>query len=227
MAEEYYDHPPGFDDDEIGDYASDDDNADQTTPFFTYSSTPTPEFQTAQKEKSGFLDLPAAPSFSEELTALPSLLATTKAAEGEIDKEFPNADKNKIKFMMDEKVRTRVGLISPKKPFYNLLTQIPGKSGEYRINPSLPKEVLRALGEGRRQTIQEEIRRISEGIIENKKITEDTTKDETERRKAYERAQRQISYRIDMQKQLDQLKSGEYTHDGGGQSISLEVFQKK
>ena len=124
MAEGYYDHPPGFDDDEIGDYASDDDNADQTTPFFTYSSTPTPEFQTAQKEKGGFLDLPAVPSFSEELTTpLPSLLSTTKAAEGEIDKEFPNADKNKIKFMMDEKGRTRVGLISPKKPFYNLLTK--------------------------------------------------------------------------------------------------------
>ena len=82
------------------------------------------------------------------------------------------------------------------------------------------------LGESRRQTIQEEIGRLSEGIIENKKIAEDTTKDETERRKAYERAQRQISYRIDMQKQLDQLKSGEYTRDGGGQSISLEVFQK-
>ena len=151
----YYDHPPEWYD-ETGDYPDDDDNADETTPFFPSSSTPTPEFQTAQKEKGGFLDLPAVPSFSEELTALPSLLSTTKAAEGEIDKEFPNADKNKIKFMMDGKGRTRVGLISPKKPFYNLLTQIPGKSGEYRINPSLPKEVLRSLGESRRQTIQEE-----------------------------------------------------------------------
>ena len=167
------------------------------------------------------------PSFSEELTALPSLLSTTLTAEGEIDKEFPNADKNKIKFMMDGKGRTRVGLISPKKPFYNLLTQIPGKSGEYRVNPQLPKGVLRALGESDRQTIQTEIKSLSEGIIENKKIAEDTTKDETERRKAYERAQSQISYRIDLQKQLGQLKSGEYTHDGGGQSISLEVFQKK
>ena len=110
------------------------------------------------------------------LTELPSLSTTTSAAEGEVDKEFPNADKNKIKFIMDRKGRTRVGLISPKKPYYNLLTQIPGKSREYRVNPQLPKEVLRALGESRRQAIQEEIGRLSEGIIENKKIAEDTTK---------------------------------------------------
>ena len=81
----------------------DDDNADETRPFFPSSSTPAPEFQTAQKEKSGYPDFPAVPSFSEELTTLPSLLSTTTTAEGEIDKEFPNADKNKIKFMMDEK----------------------------------------------------------------------------------------------------------------------------
>ena len=59
-----------------------------------------------------------------------------------------------------------------------------------------------------------------------KKIAEDTTKDQTERNKARERAQRQISSRVDLQKQLDQLKAGEYTRDGGGQSIPLEVFQK-
>ena len=70
---------------------------------------------------------------------------------------------------MDRKGRTKVGLISPKKPFYILLTQIPGKSAEYRINPQLPKEVLRALGESRRQTIQKEIGRLSESVIENKK----------------------------------------------------------
>ena len=126
---------------------------------------------------------------------------------------------------MDRKGRTRVGLISPKKPYYNLLTQIPGKSGEYRVNPQLPKEVLRALGECRRQTIQEEIGRLSEDFLENKKIAEDTTKGQAERNKARERAQRQISYRIDLQRQLDQLKAGEYTRDGGGQSIPLEVFQ--
>ena len=58
-----------------------------------------------------------------------------------------------------------------------------------------------------------------------KKIVEDTTKDQTEKNKARERAQRQISSRIDLQRQLDQLTAGEYTRDGGGQSISLEVFQ--
>ena len=49
-----------------------------------------------------------------------------------------------------------------------------------------------------------------------KKIAEDTTKDQTEINKARERAIRQISSRVDLQKQLDQLKAGEYTRDGGG-----------
>ena len=95
---------------------------------------------------------------------------------------------------MDRKGRTRVGLISPKRPYYNLLTQVPGKSGEYRINPQLPKEVLRALGDRRRQTIQEEIERLSEGINKNKKIADDTTKGQTERNKARERAQRHANF---------------------------------
>ena len=204
----------------------DDDNADETGTFVPNgASTPAPEFQTEQKEKGG---LPEFPKTAEDiLYGLLSLSTTTSAAEGELYKEFPNADKNKIKFIMDRKGRTRVGLISPKKPYYNLLTQIPGKSGEYRVNPQLPKEVLRALGESRRQTIQEEIGGLSEGIIENKKIAEDTTKGQAERNKAREIAQRQISRRIDLQRQLDQLKAGEYTRDGGGQSIPLEVFQKK
>ena len=213
----YYDYetPGPYDDD-------DDDNANQTGAFVPNgASTPAPEFQTMQKEKDG---LPKVPE--DLLTGLPSLSTTSFAAEGEIDKEFPNADKNKIKFKMDEKGRVKVGLISPKEPYYNLLTQIPGKSGEYRVNPQLPKEVLRALGESRRQTIQEQIRGLSEGIIENKNIAEDTTKDQTERNKAREKAQIQISRRIDLQRQLDQLKAGEYTRDGGGQSMPLEVFKK-
>ena len=166
--------PERNDDFYIPDDDDDDDNPDQTGAFVPFSSsTPTPEFQTAQKEKNG---LPEPPSLLEDLADLPSLLTTTSTAEGEIDKECANADKNKINFMMGRKGRTRVGLISPKKPYYNLLTQIPGKSGEYRINPKLPKEVLRALGDSRRQTIHDEIERLSEGIIENKKIAEDTTK---------------------------------------------------
>ena len=62
-----------------------------------------------------------------------------------------------------------VWLISPTKRYYNLLTQIPGKSGEYQINPRLPKEVLRALGESRLPTIGKEIGGLSKGNIENKK----------------------------------------------------------
>ena len=95
-----------------------------------------------------------------------------------------------------------------------------------RVNPQLPKEVLRVLGESRRQTIETEIERLSEGINENKKNAEDTAKDQTERRKAYERAQRQISKRIDLQRELVYLKAGKYTRDGGSQTIPLEVFQK-
>ena len=67
---------------------------------------------------------------------------------------------------------------------------------------------------------------LSEGIIGNKKIAEDTTNDQTERNNARERAKRQMSLWADMQRQLDQLKAGEYTRNGGGQSRSLEVFQK-
>ena len=58
-----------------------------------------------------------------------------------------------------------------------------------------------------------------------KKILE-TTKDQTERRKANERIYRQSSKRIDLNKQLFYLKKGEYTRVGGGQSIPLEIFQK-
>ena len=198
----------------------DDDNANKTGVFGPLSSTP---YQTELKEKSGLHEPPV---FLEDLSELPGLSTTTTfTAENEIFKEFPNADKNKIKYKMDGKGRTEVGLIAPKKPFYRLLTEIPGESGKYQINPQLPKEVSRALGEGRRQTIQQEIGRLLESINENKKIAEDTTKDQTERNKARERAQMQISSRIDLQRQLDQLKAGEYTRDGGGQSISLEAFQ--
>ena len=198
------------------------DDANATGAFGPLSSTPAPEFQTAQKEKCGLHEPPA---FLEELSELPGLSTTTFTAENEIFKEFPNADKPKIKYKMDSKGRAEVGLIAPKKPFYRLLTEIPSESGKYQINPKLPKEVLRALGEGRRQTIQQEIGRLSEGIIENKKNAEDTTKDQTERNKARQRAQMQISSRMDLQRQLEQLKAGEYTRDGGGQSISLEAFQ--
>ena len=223
MAE--YEPIPEWDDDVNVPYDDDDDdNADQTGafgPIFSSTPAPEPEFQTAQKEKSGLQ-----PTFFEDLSGLPGLSSTTLTAENEIFKEFPNADKTKIKYKMDGKGRVEVGLLSPQKKYYRLLTEIPGEREKYQINKSLPKEVLRALGESRRETIQKEIENLSKGINENKKIAEDTSKDQTERNKARERAQRQISSRVDLQRQLDQLKAGEYTRDGGGQSISLEVFQQ-
>ena len=144
MAHGGYEPIPDWDDDYDVPDDDDDDNADQTGAFGPLSSTPAPnegeiEFQTTQKEKSG---LPKPPAFLEDLSELPDLSTTTLTAEGEIFKEFSNADKTKIKYMMDRKGRTRVGLISPQKPYYNLLTQVPGKSGEYRINPQLPKKFL-------------------------------------------------------------------------------------
>ena len=110
------------DDDEDDDYdiPDDDDNAEQTGAFVPNgASAPVPEFQTEQKEKSGLPELPKVPE--DLLTELPSLSTTTFVAEGEIDKEFPNADKNKIKFSMDRKGRVRVGLISPKKALLQLV----------------------------------------------------------------------------------------------------------
>ena len=78
--------------------------------------------------------------------------------------------KNRIKYMMDDKGRAQVGLMSPKKPYYRLLTQVAGKSGEYRINPKLPLEVLRALGKSRRETIEKEIQSFQKVLMKIKKL---------------------------------------------------------
>ena len=224
MAEGGYDRIPLFDDEEIPDPADDDDDYDETGPFVpNWASTPAPEFQTQQEEDDFSVLTKRFEALGGKTSSLSPILQT---AEAEILKEFPNADKNRIKYMMDDKGRAQVGLMSPKKPYYRLLTQVARKSGEYRINPKLPLEVLRVLGQSRRETIEKEIKKLSEGINENKKISEDTSEDQTEIRKARERAQMQISRRIDLQRELDYLKAGEYTRDGGGQSIPLEVFEK-
>ena len=124
-------------DPEWGRNDDDDDNADQTGAFSPNgASTPAPRFQTMQTEKGGLPELPKVPE--DLLTEMPSPSTTIFSAENEIAKEFPAADKNRIKYKMDLKGRTEVGLISPKKPYYRLLTEVPGKSGEYRINPSIP-----------------------------------------------------------------------------------------
>ena len=64
MAE--YEPIPDWDDDY--DVPDDDDNADQTGAFGPLSSTPAPEFQTAQKEKSGLTEPPV---FLEDLSEAP------------------------------------------------------------------------------------------------------------------------------------------------------------
>ena len=221
MAEGGYDRLPLWE--ENADPA-DNDDADETSPFVPNgASTPAPEFQTQQEE----VDFSELTKRFEDLGGKTSSLSPIlQTAKTEILKEFPNADENRIKYMMDDKGRAQVGLISPKKPYYRLLTQVARKSGEYQINQKLPLEVLRALGQSRRETIQKEIQALSEGINENKKISEDVKQIWPERNMACERLQRQISKRIDLQRELDYLKAGEYTRDGGGQSIPLEVFQK-
>ena len=223
MAEGGYERIPLWGNEEIPDPADDDDD-DETGHFVPNgASTPAPEFQTHQEE----VDFSEITKRFEALGGKTSSLSPIlQTAENEILKEFPNADKNKIKYMMDDKGRVKVGLISPKKPYYRLLTEVAAKRGEYRINPNLTKEVLSALGQSRRETIEAEIQRLSQGITENKKIAEDTSENQTEIRKAHERAQMQISRRIDLQRELDYLKAGEYTRDGGGQSIPLEVFKQ-
>ena len=134
VPEEY---APNEEDDFDVPVINDDDIADETGasgPLL--SSTPAPEFQTAQKEKSGLTEPPA---FLEDLSEAPGLSTTTLTAEGEIFKELPNADKTKIKYMMDIKGRTRVGLINPQKPNYNLLTQVPGKKWRIPDKPATSK----------------------------------------------------------------------------------------
>ena len=224
MAEGGYERIPLWGNEEIPDPADDDDDDDETGHFVPNgASTPAPEFQTHQEE----VDFSEITKRFEALGGKTSSLSPIlQTAENEILKEFPNADKNKIKYMMDDKGRVKVGLISPKKPYHRLLTEVSAKRGEYRINPNLTKEVLSALGQSRRETIEAEIQRLSQGITENKKIAEDTSENQTEIRKAHERAQMQISRRIDLQRELDYLKAGEYTRDGGGQSIPLEVFKQ-
>ena len=146
-------------------------------------------------------------SWFEDVSNRP-LFSTTFTAENEINKEFPNADRKKIKYMMDEKGRVKVGLIKPKKPYYPLLTKVPGKDAEYQINKNLTKELLRALGESRREKIEKEIKNISNLININKDIYEREVLNQTEKNKAHEKAQMEIAKRADLNKELEQLKKG-------------------
>ena len=62
-------------------------------------------------------------------------------------------------------------------------------------------------------------------LLTVKNIADDESADQADRNKACERAKTQIPSRSDQQKELDQLKVGEYTRYCGGQSIPLQEFQ--
>ena len=164
----------------------------------------------------------------DETTMFPEIpddsATTTFTAESYLDKEFPNADKLKLKYKIDKNGRLQVGLIKPGKPYYFVTTKIQGKE-EYQINKKLPKEVLEALGPSRRLTLENEIRALSEGINENKKTVEDKNESSEERKKAYERAKQQIERRTDLQKELDRLKKREY-EPVLGETIPLQDFRQ-
>jgi len=127
------------------------------------------------------------PSFVE-LPDTPGLSTTTITAENELDKEFRFAEKYKLKCKI-ENDRLKVGLIAPKKPHYFLTTKVPGKE-EYQINPSLTKEVLKALGKSRRDTIEEKTPELTKEIDDYKKIAYDPNENLIERNKAHEYASR-------------------------------------
>ena len=211
-------------DDKNDDDKNDDKNAaggNVTTGFDVPQSSITPRHRTTT------MNMPSeTASWLEDSKNLGSFSSTTFTAQNEIKKEFPYAVKDKIKYMMDDKGRVMVGLIEFKKPYYLLLTKVPGKDDEYQINKSIPKEVLRALGKSRREEIENEIKSLSDQIIINKDLAE-KLKNQTEKNKAHERAQIQIARRADLYNELGHLKKGEYTRQGGGQTIALEVFSEK
>ena len=199
---------------------NDDDDGNTTGPFQPGSvSTPGPGEQIPRTTTTNRPD---------ETTMFPEIpddsATTTFTAEIYLDKEFPNADKAKLKYKIDKNGRLQVGLIKPGKPYYFVTTKIQGKE-EYQINKNLTKEVLKALGPSRRLTLENEIRALSEGINENKKTVEDKNESSEERKKAYERAKQQIERRTDLQKELDRLKKREY-EPVLGETIPLQVFRQ-
>ena len=209
MAEfgDFNEKTPLIDDKNDDDKNDDDENDDDenaaggnvTTGFDVPQSSSTPRHRTTT------MNAPSeTASWLEDVTNRPSL-STTFTAENEINKEFPHADKNKIKFMMDEKGRVKVGLIEPKKPYYPLLTKVPGKDADYQISKSIPKEVLRAPGKGRREEIEIQIKILTADIAFNKNYVEQTSNPQ-EKIRARERLQMQIAKRADLNKELEQLK---------------------
>ena len=84
--EDDYDIPDDDDDD--------DDNADQTGAFVPNgASTPAPEFQTEQKEKGGFSELPKVPE--DFLTELPVFQQQLLLLRARLTKSFPMQTKTR------------------------------------------------------------------------------------------------------------------------------------
>ena len=160
------------------------------------------------------------PSFDELLPDTPGL-STTLTAKNELYREFRFADTNKIKYRMHND-RLMVGLVAPKKPYYFLTTKAPGTE-EYQINRSLPKEVLKALGKSRRDTIAEKMTQLTDEITDYKKRADDPNENTVERNKAREYASRKLNERTALKKELDQLKKGD---SQPSENIAMETFTK-
>jgi len=147
------------------------------------SSTPAPNGNQRQTtmnrpgEQPSFVELPDIPG---------GFASTTFTADSILGKEFPFAVKDNLKYKLDDKGRLQVGLLNPRKPYYRLITKIPGKE-EYQINKSLPKELLKVLGKSRPETLEEKIKMLSDGINDNREVAEDSSDSQTERNKARER----------------------------------------
>ena len=172
-------------DDRNDDDDGDDGNVGNTTcPFGEPVITSTPG-NGDQPIRTTTINRPETPSWFPQIPD--DSATTTFTAESYLDKEFPHADKAKLKYKMDKNGRLQVGLIKPAKPYYFVTTKIQGKE-EYQINKNLTKEVLKALGPSRRLTLQNEIRALSEGINDNKKTADDSNESQEERNKARERA---------------------------------------
>ena len=160
------------------------------------------------------------PSFDELLPDIPGL-STTITAKNELYREFKFADTNKVKYFMDND-RLKVGLNAPKKPNYFLTTKEQGTE-EYQINPRLPREVLKALGKSRRETIAEKMKQLTDEITDYKNRAADPNENQVETNKASQYASRKINERTDLKKELDQLKKGHYQPS---ENIAMETFKK-
>jgi len=193
---------------------------DQTTEFEPgASSTPAPNGTQRQTT----MNRPG-----EELS-FPDVLgmSTTDAAMNVVVKEFPFVEKTRVLAFIEDG-RVKVAFINYKgkaEKAYHLFSRIP-KTNEYKINEEVKKKVKlsNALGKGRRETIQEKTKILSDGINENKKIIDDPFENQTEKIKARERMGRQIQEKTALEREFDQLKKGKYSIPS--EYIELQTFQK-